>query len=424
MHIRLLFIIFFVVLFTIPVKSVSFADEMNDIRNEFKQLKNEFKDMKQHYENRINDLEQKLSIAQDKKEEIDLRTESAYSKKTSSLELPEISVILNTEATFSDTSSNASRNKVRVKEAELAFQGYLYPGVRGDFIAALEQEYEGKEVSTEVDVEEAYLSFLELPLGLQATIGRKLLNFGRLNPLHIHHWAFTDIPLILQNFFGHHPWFDDGAELTWLVSNPLNVYLELATGIWNGKELGHIHEHSHREELDHEEDHDHFGDELIEWDDHVYTGRVFADASLTDNLNTGLGYSIAKDGGGRNTLHEVDLVFKYQWPFTYRRIKWHTELFYLQEDLRDINPYGVFSYAQLSLNKYWELGARYDWAEFADNDDEHAWAGSGFLTYYFTHTMHARGEYQYKEHASGEDENILFLQLVWGIGPHSHRLED
>lgn len=415
MHPKWFFPIFILVFAVFIFNPVSYADEIGEVKNELKQLRKEVQDMKNHYENRIDELENKLMG-----KEVLVNVESAYSKKASPLELPEISVIVNTAANFSDNKNNANRNRVRVKEAELALQGYLYPGVRGDFVGAFEQEYEGNEVTTEVDVEEAYLSFLELPLNLQALIGRKLINFGRLNPVHIHHWAFTDIPLILENFFGSHPWYDDGIALSCLL--PVPLYLKITGGIWNGKKLGHSHEHSHEE--GEEDEHSDFGEELIEWDGLVYTGRIFTDIPISDQLNAGLGYSIARDEGGRNTLHEADLVLKYQWPLTYRRLKWHTELFYLIEDTRDINPYGLFSYVTLSLTKNWELGTRYDWAEFADNDDKHAWAGSGFLTYYFTHSLYTRGEYQYKEHATGENENIVYAQVVWGIGPHSHRLEE
>ena len=361
---------------------------------------------------------------------------SAYSKKTSELELPEISVIIDTQIDFSDNDGNTTRDKLRIKEAELVFQGYLYPSVKGDFIAAFEQEYEDNTVATELDIEEAYLSFLELPLGLQATVGRRLLGFGRLNPVHPHHWAFTDTPLVMDKFFGHHPWIDDGVELSYLIPNPADVYLKLSVGAWNGKALGHTHSHTHEhdnetdvhkdeEDHEHEEEHEHaFGEELVEWKDHVFTARLFADLPVTDRFSAEVGGSIATDQGGRSSLSGIDLVMKYRWPNTFRRLKWHTECLHLKEDTRDIEPYGFFSSLQYDVDKYWQVGTRYDWSEFADNDEENVSASSGFLTYYLTHTTYIRGSYQYREHATGLDENICMFQFVWGIGPHSHRLED
>jgi len=112
-----------------------------------------------------------------------------------------------------------------------AFQGRLSPSVRGDLVVAAEQEYLADD-STEVDlhIEEAFISFLDLPGGLQAQVGRKLLAFGRLNPIHPHHWAFADTPLALNNLFGDHPWLDDGAEISYLVPTPADIDLKVSAG--------------------------------------------------------------------------------------------------------------------------------------------------------------------------------------------------
>jgi len=406
-----IFICFFIT--TFGFVTTSFADQ--SLESEISQLRAEMKAMQKQYEARIATLEQKIGTSESK-------TDSAYDKKGSELELPEISVIVDNVANFTDLETNSTKDKVRVKEAELSFQGYLYPDIRGDFIAALEQEYEDNTVSTEIDIEEAYLSFLNLPFGLQAITGRKLLSFGRLNALHPHHWNFTETPLVMQNLFGHHPWFDDGLELSYLIPNSADLYCKLAFSLYNGKQMGHAHSHSH--DADTEAEPEHFGEELIEWDGHVYTGRAVLDIPFSDNFNGSLGYSLALDDNNRNKLHGADFVLRYDIPNSYHKVKWHSEYFYLEENQRNITPYGWFSYLLLGLNKNWETGLKYDWSKFADNDNKHAWAGSAFLTYYFTHSLYLRGEYQYKEHASGRNENQFFIQLVWGIGPHSHRLEE
>jgi hypothetical protein len=46
------------------------------------------------------------------------------------------------------------------------------------------------------------------------------------------------------------------------------------------------------------------------------------------------------------------------------------------------------------------------------------------VTRYLTHTTYLRGGYQYTEASEGDSEHLATFQLVWGIGPHSHRLED
>ena len=42
---------------------------------------------------------------------------------------PDVSAVINTWALFSDDKSNERRDRVLIKEAELAFQSYLYPGI-------------------------------------------------------------------------------------------------------------------------------------------------------------------------------------------------------------------------------------------------------------------------------------------------------
>ena len=357
-----------------------------------------------------------------------------YSGKTSALELPDISVIVNAQLDFTDPDDPDRNQKLRIKEAELAVQGYLYPSIRGDFIAALEQEYMDNEVETEVDLEEAYVTFLEIPGGFQALAGRKLLNFGRLNPIHPHHWHFAETPLPLLNLFGDHPWFDDGAELSSLIPNPGNLYLKLSGGIWNGRSLAHSHGHgedehgeAHGEEEQDEEHHAHgLGEELVEWDGLVYFGRAFADVPVTDAGALQLGYSLSGDEGNRNLLQGVDLVLKHQAPGTRRKITWHTEVLFARDKERDTSPFGLFTYLTFAPDTTWELGGGYDFTEFLADDTRDAWAANAYLTRYLTHTTYLRAGYRYTEYSDEEleQQHLAYLQLVWGLGPHAHRLED
>ncbi len=364
---------------------------------------------------------------------------------TSELELPDISAIANIQALTTDAEDDPNDERIRVKEVELGVQGCLNPSVRGDLIVVFEHEYlADDDIETEIHIEEAYVSFLGLPGGFQAQIGRKLMGFGRLNPIHPHHWAFADTPPALENLFGSHAWSDDGAELIYLIPSPADIRFRLAVGVWNGKEIGHAHDHGEAEphvhdahghdEEDHEdEDHDEHdesdpghppspGDagehgDVIDWDGRVFTGRASADLPLTDRLSAQAGYSVAGDEGN-NLLHGADFVLSYRWPQTYRRVRWHTEWFHYDRDDDGAAPSGLFSLFQVTLDEYWELGGRYDWTEFLEDDKQDTWAGSGFLTRHLTPSTYVRGQYQYREHNDGEEENIVTVQLVWGIGRH------
>ncbi|MDP6439931.1 MAG: hypothetical protein QGH74_09870, partial [Candidatus Brocadiia bacterium] len=339
-----------------------------------------------------------------------------HSSEAPEPDLPTISAVVDIQATSTDMDNDPNDNKVRIREAEIGAQGYLDPSVRGNLIVALEQEY-AVDGSTETDVhiEEAYVSLLDLPGGLYSHIGRKLMGFGRLTPVHRHHWAVADMPLALGNFFGEHPWLDDGVEIGYLVPNPFGIYLKLSAGAWNGSALGHVHAHEeedhdeHEEDVvheddDHEEDHEGQHGDAIDWDGHVFTGRVFADLPLSDSLNAQLGYSVAGDEG-ENVLHGADLVLRLRCPETDRLVKWHTECFAFEGE--DSSPYGLFSLLQVTLDEQWAVGGRYDWTELLHDDGEDTWAGTGFVSYHLTHTTYVRGQYQHREHADGETEHTV-----------------
>ena len=343
---------------------------------------------------------------------------------TASAANPEISLIVDIQALFTDNEDIENNKDVNINEVELAFQGYLYPNIHGDFIAAM-HEHDGE---WKVHPEEAYISFYEMPFGLQAQVGRKLIDFGKLNSIHPHHWAFVSTPLVLQNFFGDHPWYDDGVQVSALIPNPANVYIKVYGEVWNGRELGHSHS-GDAEETEHEhegeetlEEHAHEHHHAVEWSGHVFTGGVRAGITTTENSNILLGYSIARDEDDTATLHAIDGTFIYRFPMSYRKFKVSGEYFLGDIEKHGTEPSGYYATAQMTLTKYWECGVRYDNSEFINDDENSIEAYSAFLTRYFSHSLYLRGEYQHLD-AEPEEDKFTF-QLVWGLGPHSHRLED
>jgi len=340
---------------------------------------------------------------------------------------PDISVIADVQSLFTDNKDNDLRNRVRVKHVELALQGYLYPGIRADVIPALEMEYHGDEVGVEVDLEEACITASQIPylseyVPLELRAGRTLMSFGRLNPVHPHHWPFVDTPLAMANFFGEHSWFDDGIQASLVVPNPWDMYLKTAFGIWNGRQLGH---HHGEEEHEGEEEHSHHHNHTIAWNGHVYLSRIVLGIPFGRVAHTLLGYSAAWDETRDTLVQGADLTFVYHFSGTYRRIRWQNEFFAPDNEETGRTRYGGYSLLQLTLTKYWELGCRYDHSQVLDADDDgDEWAGSGFVSYYLTHSAYIRGQYRYRKMLDDTEEHNGYVQLVFGLGPHSHRLED
>ena len=80
-------------------------------------------------------------------------------------------------------------------------------------------------------VEEAYLTTLRMPIPVTLRGGIMLNTFGRYNLYHIHHMAFAENPLILNQVFG--PKLREvGLEASYLL--PLPWYSDLLLGVFNG----------------------------------------------------------------------------------------------------------------------------------------------------------------------------------------------
>ena len=88
------------------------------------------------------------------------------------------------------------------------------------------------EGSTEVDLEEAFIDTLSLPVGLGLRIGRFFTETGYTNTKHTHAWDFADAPLTSQAFLGQQ-YRDDGLRLTWLA--PTDIFMEFGLEALRGE---------------------------------------------------------------------------------------------------------------------------------------------------------------------------------------------
>jgi len=335
---------------------------------------------------------------------------------------PDVSAIINTWALFSDNKENEMKDRVTLKEAELAFQSYLYPGVYGNFIVAMHMHDD----EWKVHPEEAYVSFLDLPFGFQFHVGRRLVTIGKANAIHPHHWSFATQPLVLENFFGH-AWFDDGATIDWLVPNPWDVYFKVAFGAFSGATPHHHHEEDLENTL--------CTKEHVHWEGKTFNFRASTDIPFLELSNAVIGYSAGWDEGFHTVIHAIDFTLTYRRPNSYRKLRWQSELFITRtKENFSAEPYGFYSMLRFTISKYWEAGLRYDVSEYfyegGEGDSgkfctrEKEYGGLAFLSYYFTHSMYLRFEFRHFVNFQDVKENQLIAQLVWGLGPHAHRIED
>lgn len=324
--------------------------------------------------------------------------------------LPDISILGDLTAQTSTDEAATDRNKVTLRGIELALQGNLYPEMRADVFLAFHR-HDG---ALELEVCEASVSFLRLfvdGFGLQA--GKIHVDFGKLNKIHQHERPFVDQPLVLTNFFGPHGLVGEGVVINYLF--PLPFFLRLDGGVWWVPVKAHDHA---------------AGEEPVEFGmaGEVHTARLWSGFSLGDKAELELGASGAQGNGSHYLEHQDevkiaggDVTFRYL-PASHQRIIFQNELFYLDRKvpIGTLDRMGMYSYLGVQFNKYWDAGLRYDWAENAFPDEITSSLISAIGAYRFTETTRLRLQYGFDPDASSHS---AALQLVFGIGPHTHPLQ-
>ena len=345
--------------------------------------------------------------------------------------LPDVSVIGEIYG-FTGDGEYADMNKVLFNSAELALQGYLYPKMRTDIIFAMHKHDE----ELEWELEEAKVTGNQILGNLGLVAGKSLVGIGKVNTLHPHHRSYFSQPAVLNNFFGDHGLMAEGLQLNYLM--PLPFFAQVSVGAWQGGEHTHSHASEEPETADildvtgstvtvalYEEEES----EEFSLAGEIYTGRLWTSFPLSSISELEVGLNMAKGNGAHFEHHMdnvkvqgIDLTFK-RWPTAHKRFIWQIELYQMKREVPvgELERTGYYTFLGYRLNKYWETGLRYDSSENVLPDLVETESASLILTKKMTETTYLRAEYQ--NYSKPEKENKVYLQFVWGIGPHSHPLE-
>jgi hypothetical protein len=106
------------------------------------------------------------------------------------------------------------------QELELGLQSVIDPYARADIFISFTPEG--------AEVEEAYLTTLDLPGGLQVRAGKFFSLFGRQNTQHPHVWDFVDAPLARGRLVASEVLSGPGVDVAWLAPLPWFTELHLA----------------------------------------------------------------------------------------------------------------------------------------------------------------------------------------------------
>lgn len=337
-----------------------------------------------------------------------------------------------------------------VQNVELTFAGVVDPYLRGDAHIVLLIDEAGETV---IELEEAWLSTLDLPFHLLLEAGQFFTEFGRLNPTHPHSWDFVDQPVVNSRFFGPDGLRSPGVQLSWLA--PLPFFAELVLSAQNSQGETVV---SFRNAPDESV----AGRTLIErdvrgLDDLLYLTRLRTSFDVSDELTLVGGLSAlfgpnATGGETHTRIYGADLYFKWRpldsnqgWPF----LAWQTEAMlrrYQAAAVLDaegaelaarttLDDVGLYSQLLWGFARPWVAGVRYDRArgetaavalpegEYSSRLDslrDSRQRYSAVLSYYPSEFSKVRLQYNYDraEFMSADDAHSAFLQFEILFGAH------
>lgn len=399
---------------------------VEQLKSQMTQMQLEFKKMQETYASAIDEMQKKIEILESENDTAQVESyeaqlgalrkqvdemaarepESSGLQKWMSKLNPDISVMGDFVYKSTDEDGGEGDNRFNFRETEIAFSANVDSYARGDFYVAIENE----DGETEVALEEGYLTLLQTPVdNLQGKFGKFRPNFGKANKLHLHNLPWVDYPKAVQTFLGEEGFSEAGASLNYLLPDLGNIYSEVSLEVINNN------------------------DALVfggaESSEAVYLTHLKNFAELNDQLSLELGGSHMfgendSGDGSASQLSGVDLTLKWQSddPGSYKKLSWMTEgLFHRKDqiDEDDIDTWGMYTALEHRFAKRWSAFTRFDFTdEILDNDADTKSYSAG-LTFAQSEYAFWRVQYTHDDNdADAEDNNTVWLQLDFGIGPH------
>ncbi|NQS90442.1 hypothetical protein HQ584_11715 [Patescibacteria group bacterium] len=386
-------------------------DEVDKLKKETGLLKSQFEEIKTNYENRIGQLEAKIEQLEKEEKVAEARPLEPAGPQQAGLGRyfqsfnPDVSVIGDFTFHGTDKKDDDQYNQFKMRQAELAFSASVDPYAKADFFMHVEPE--GSE--WKIGLCEGYLTLLELPLDLQAKVGKFKADFGKVNKLHLHSLPWVDYPNMLTNFLGGEGMGEPGVSISSLIPNPWDQYIELTFEALNNRNSTSFAGSEGR--------------------DMVYLSHLKNFFGLNEESTLELGGSFAtgpNDGGhgkNRTNLEGIDLTYKWR-PLKeglYKSLTFQNEVLFSQKDQSDgsqTDSWGAYSSSEYQFAKRWSAFGRYDYSEFSDYSNRHDNAYSTGLTFAQSEYCFWRLQFKHTDKDYDKDVNEVWLQCNFGLGPH------
>jgi hypothetical protein len=290
-------------------------------------------------------------------------------------------------------------------EAEIAAQSVIDPYARADFFFSIARDPESGKFGLEL--EEGYLTTLDLPAALQLKAGKFRSTFGKINNIHPHALPFIDVPSVYVHYLGEDGLNDEGLSLSWLVPNPWDFYQELTIEATAGPAGSPSFARSPSNR-------------------YLYLGHAKNFWDLTDNATLELGLTGAtgpNDSAFTSVLGGINITYKWK-PVqfnTYQSFVLQTEAIWSRNSLSGteaVKSWGAYVLATYQIGERWFLTGRFDYSNLPTNASFVERAYSGVLGWYATEFQ--KLEVQYKATTSNAYPSInqVMLRSIFVIGAH------
>jgi hypothetical protein len=291
------------------------------------------------------------------------------------------------------------RPSLEMRESEISLQAVVDPFAKADFFVSVSND--------EVELEEGFVTFTSLPGDLLVKVGKFKAQFGKVNLMHTHVLPWADVPLPLVNLLGgEEGWNDAGVSLARIF--PFGeTFSELTLQVFRGESEG-LFEAPSRNDLA-----------------FLAHYRAFRDFGDDHNLELGSTWGRGSNGtieDAKTTLENIHLVYRWK-PLSgrpYRSFILRSELFRSRREQPGgrQSSRGFFVGGDYQLSRRWFAGARYEFADHADDDDLRDRGEAVTVTFRPSEFSQVRGELRRRRYAGGITANEGLLQLQFSIGAH------
>lgn len=329
---------------------------------------------------------------------------------------PDIGILGNVQTKLTENTSDGEGNDtIALKEVELNFAQVVDPYSRFDGVISFNDAIEAQNL----EIEEAYYTRWELPLGFTGQIGKFRSKVGKQNLLHLDQLPTIDFPEVIKNFFGEEGLASSGARLQNWVPNPWDIPVEITGEILRGNNGAIFSGKSRRP---------------------IFNAHTKTFFEPTDDIDLELGATsmfgeenasgIAK-GDDRFGTHVFggDATAILNLPEG-RVVKWQNEVFFTDgASNRNANedPWGFYSLLDLKISPQWSTGIRFDYLEPIGVTRGHnqTTGVSPYLTFWQSEFANFSLQYTHLEPANPAEksDDMIVLQAEFLIGVHKHPVQ-